>query len=75
MPALQRTACARGLGLSQLPCFFAEPTLVRVTEPEPAFDIWVLVHDDLRKSPRLKAFRDAMVDALQARLAGAIADG
>ncbi len=63
-PALQRAACAAGLGLSQLPCFFAEPTLERVTEPEPAFDIWVLVHEDLRHSPRLRLFRDSIVEAL-----------
>jgi len=63
--ALQRAACAAGLGRSQLPCFFAEPLLKRITEPEPGYDIWVLVHEDLRKSPRLRVFRDAVVDALR----------
>jgi hypothetical protein len=39
----------------------------------PGYDIWVLVHPDLRRNPRLKMFRDALVAALQrhrARLEG-----
>lgn len=71
--ALQRAACAAGMGLARLPCFYAEPLLERRTEPEPGGDIWVLVHPDLRKNPRLRIFRDAVVSALQAhqpRLAG-----
>lgn len=59
-----RSACAAGLGRARLPCFFAEPTLQRLTEPEPGLDIWVLVHANLRHNPRLRAFRDAMVEAL-----------
>ncbi|MFT7622747.1 MAG: DNA-binding transcriptional LysR family regulator [Myxococcota bacterium] len=59
-----RSACARGLGKARLPCFIAEPGLTRRTEPEPGLDIWVLVHSDLRRNPRLRAFRDAMVRAL-----------
>jgi DNA-binding transcriptional LysR family regulator len=72
-PLLQRAACAAGLGLTQLPCFLAEPLLPRRTDPKPHFDIWVLVHPDLRRSPRLRAFRDAMVAAIgkeQPRLRG-----
>ena len=34
------------------------------TEPAEDFDIWVLVHPDLRANPRLRLFRDEMVDAL-----------
>ncbi|MGH1347056.1 MAG: LysR family transcriptional regulator [Nannocystales bacterium] len=62
--ALQRSACAAGMGLSLLPCFYADPTLPRRSEPRPHFDLWVLVHPDLRRSPRLRAFRDAMVEAI-----------
>jgi len=72
-PNLQRSACAQGMGLTQLPCFFAEPLLTRRTEPEPAFDLWVLVHPDLRRSPRLRIFRDSVVAAVrryQPRLEG-----
>lgn len=71
--ALQRAACAAGFGLAWLPCFYAEPLLERRTEPEPGGEIWVLVHPDLRKNPRLRVFRDRMVEVLkryQPRLAG-----
>ncbi|MFT7518714.1 MAG: DNA-binding transcriptional LysR family regulator [Kiritimatiellia bacterium] len=70
---LQRTACAAGLGRVWLPCFYADPVLTRCSDPVPGFDIWVLVHPDLRRNPRLKAFRDAVVAALRDqadRLAG-----
>ena len=61
---MQRAACAAGMGLSRLPCFYAEPMLTRQTEPEPGGDVWVLVHPDLRRNPRLRVFRDAVVAAL-----------
>jgi len=70
---LQRAACAAGLGLTSLPCFFAEPLLERRTPPQPFFDLWVLVHPDLRKNPRLRMFRDAVVESIRrqrARLEG-----
>lgn len=73
-PHVQRAACAAGLGLTMLPCFFAEPMLERRTEPHPRFDLWVLVHPDLKRNPRLRLFRDEVVAALkrlQPRLAGA----
>jgi len=63
--AMQRAACAGGLGLAMLPCFMAEPLLTRRSEPIPGFDIWVLVHPDLRRNPRLRVFRDAMVEAIK----------
>ncbi len=63
-PALQRAACAAGMGLTMLPCFYADPTLPRRTTPKPHFDLWILVHPDLRRSPRLRAFRDFIVEAI-----------
>jgi DNA-binding transcriptional LysR family regulator len=54
------------MGLTMLSCFFAEPKLRRRSKPVPHFDLWVLVHPDLRRSPRLRVFRDAMVDAIKA---------
>lgn len=62
---LQKAACAEGLGLATLPCFLAEPELERRTESKPSTDIWVLVHPDLRRTPRFRVFRDAMVAALE----------
>lgn len=63
--AAQRAACDAGMGLTMLPCFFAEPTLERLTDPEPAWDAWVLVHPDLKRSPRLRRFRDDVVAELK----------
>lgn len=64
-PHLQRSACAAGMGLTMLPCFFADPHLERRTDPIPGFDIWVLVHPDLRDNPRLRVFRDFIFEALR----------
>ncbi len=63
-PAMQRAACEAGLGLSMLPCFYADGRLRRRSEPRPYFDLWVLVHPDLRRSPRLRVFRDFVVEAI-----------
>lgn len=62
---LQRRACAAGLGMARLPCFFADGHLERRTEPQPGLDVWVLVHPDLRRNPRLRLFRDMVVASLQ----------
>jgi DNA-binding transcriptional LysR family regulator len=64
-PHSQRAACASGMGITRLPCFFAEPMLKRRTDPIPGFDIWVLVHPDLRRSARLRLFRDEIVAAIK----------
>jgi DNA-binding transcriptional LysR family regulator len=64
-PALQRTACQAGMGLTMLPCFFADPLLERRTPPVPANDVWVLVHPDLRDNPRLRVFRDFITQAIR----------
>ena len=61
---LQRKACAAGMGMARLPCFIADGHAERRTEPEPGLDIWVLVHPDLRRNPRLRLFRDMLVEAL-----------
>jgi DNA-binding transcriptional LysR family regulator len=66
-PLARHAACAAGMGFAWLPCFVADSSLPRLTEPRPGFDVWVLVHPELRHSPRLRLFRDAMVEALQAR--------
>ena len=62
---LQRRACAAGLGMARLPCFFADGHLERRTEPEPGLDVWVLVHPDLRRNPRLRLFRDMVVASIK----------
>ena len=60
----RHAACAQGMGLAMMPCLVGDRDLPRITNPTPDFDIWVLVHPDLRANPRLRIFRDAMVDAL-----------
>jgi len=62
---LQRRACALGMGMARIPCFFGDGHLERRTEPEPGLDIWVLVHPDLRRNPRLRLFRDMVVESLK----------
>ena len=64
---LQRAACIEGMGLAILPCFMADPCLEQRTEPRASADLWVLVHPDLRRNPRLRLFRDEMVAALRQR--------
>ncbi|MEM1418897.1 MAG: LysR family transcriptional regulator [Myxococcota bacterium] len=64
--AVLRAACVAGMGLTFLPCFLGPPELRR-TDPVPMFDIWVVVHQDLRRTPRFRVFRDAMVEALKAK--------
>lgn len=64
----QRAACMAGMGLAMIPCFLGDGHLPRRSEPVPAADIWVLVHPDLRRTPRLRVFRDEMVKALKAKL-------
>lgn len=68
---LQHHAVRSGLGLGTLPCIIGDtdPDLVRIAdvEPRPARDIWVLTHEDLRSTARMRAFRDAMVEAIKER--------
>lgn len=64
-PLLQLTACKAGLGLAWLPCFLGDGAVPRLSEPVAGTDIWVVVHPELRDSPRLRLFRDAIVEALK----------
>lgn len=57
-------AVAAGIGIGHLPCFVADadPWLVRLAPPDPAHaaDLWLLTHPDLRQSPRVRVFMEAM---------------
>ncbi len=57
-----REAAITGMGLAALPCFIADgvPTLRRVRPPleELATDLWLLIHRDLRRVARMRAFLD-----------------
>ena len=63
---LQRSLCRAGRGLAVLPCFMAGD-LPRRSKPQHRADVWVLIHPDLRDNPRVRLFRQAMVEALSAK--------
>ena len=64
-------AARAGMGLALLPCYMADrlPDLVRLRPPIPelATDFWLLVHEDLRRTARVRAFID-FVSAEMAKL-------
>lgn len=64
-------AMARGgVGLAVLPCFMAEGFgLERLTPPLDGWDaaLWLLTHEDLRATARVRALLDTLGDALAAR--------
>ena len=55
-------AARAGIGLALLPCYMAhgDDRLVRASEilAEPATDLWLLVHEDIRRAARVRAFTD-----------------
>lgn len=57
-----------GLGVATLPCFMGDPEagLTRVTDPNPelASALWLLTHQDLRATARVRAFLDFMAQSL-----------
>ena len=61
-------ATKAGMGLAPLPCGLAdlEPDLVRVAAlPEDfTLDLWLLTHEDLRQTARIRAFLDFMAKEL-----------
>ena len=70
---LSQAALREGLGVSILPCFMGDtdPLLERYGDPDPAYNLglWVLLHPDLKRTARVLAFRDHMVQAINAKKA------
>jgi DNA-binding transcriptional LysR family regulator len=60
--ALQVRLARVGMGLVMVPCIAADGVsgLVRATDrdPVPSRDIWILTHEDLRRTARVRAFMD-----------------
>jgi DNA-binding transcriptional LysR family regulator len=60
--ALQIQMARAAMGLVMIPCIAGDstPELVRATDrdPTPSRDIWILTHDDLRRTARIRAFMD-----------------
>jgi len=68
-------AARSGIGVALLPCFLADgdPALRRLVDPVPVtHEIWLLVHGDLRRTPRVRAVIE-WVDDLFARAAPRLA--
>ncbi len=61
---LTRAAIKAGAGLAYLPCFMGdgEAGLVRYRQPDPAHDLglWLVYHRDLRRTKRVRLFREHM---------------
>jgi DNA-binding transcriptional LysR family regulator len=57
-----------GLGLAALPCYLGDsaPGLVRIAVPSvpDSTALWVLTHEDLRRTARVSAFTEFMAAAL-----------
>ena len=62
------SAAKAGMGLAPLPCGLAdlETDLVRIAPLPGEFtlDLWLLTHDDLRQTARIRAFLDFLAEAL-----------
>ncbi|WP_346899603.1 LysR family transcriptional regulator [uncultured Roseibium sp.] len=66
--ASQAGAARSGSGVALLPCFLgdADPHLKRLPSADafPPRDIWMLVHDDLRRAPRIRAVMDVLAEII-----------
>jgi DNA-binding transcriptional LysR family regulator len=64
-------AAAAGVGVVALPCYVGDlhPALRRVrgVVPEMATELWILTHEDLRTTVRIRAVTDALAAALTAQ--------
>ncbi|MEO0440947.1 MAG: LysR family transcriptional regulator [Pseudomonadota bacterium] len=60
--SLQLEMARRQMGLIMVPCLAGDrtPDLIRATsaDPKPSRDIWILTHEDLRRTARIRAFMD-----------------
>lgn len=68
-----RQAAQAGFGLAALPCYLGDTAagLVCVHRPIPEMEtaLWILTHEDLRHTARIRAFTDFVADALKQRRA------
>jgi DNA-binding transcriptional LysR family regulator len=63
-----RRAAVENLGLAALPCYLGDSSndLIRVRPPIPAMTtaLWILTHEDLRRSARVRAFTEFVAAAI-----------
>lgn len=66
---LTLAAIREGLGVSFLPCFMGDrdPKLERFSSPKPEHDLglWLLLHPDLKRTGRVLAFKDHMMQSIE----------
>ncbi len=66
---LTQAALREGLGISILPCFLGDPdpALARYGAPDPAWNLglWILMHPDLKRTARVLAFRNHLMEAVK----------
>ena len=66
----QRAAVEAGLGVAVLPCFLGDrsPELVRLFAPEPELteQLWLVVHEQLRRVARVRVVADYLAEAIMA---------
>jgi len=62
-------ACRAGLGLAMLPHFLArtDPALILIddAQPGPRRQVWLVVHPDVRRSPRVQLIADVLADVVR----------
>ncbi|MBL1241374.1 MAG: LysR family transcriptional regulator [OCS116 cluster bacterium] len=63
---IQVAAARRSLGIAYVPCIQGDvhDDLVRLSDPKPSFDIWLLSHADLRATARVRAFRQYIIQKI-----------
>jgi len=69
-----REAARAGLGLALLPCFLGDSVveLRRATRdplPEPRSEVWLLTHEDLKRTARIRAVMDFLAQGLASQRA------
>lgn len=66
-------ACRAGLGIAALPHFLAMPDAALVAVPcddaPPPRSLWLVVHPDVRRSPRVRAVADSLAEIIAAAAA------
>ncbi len=63
---IQLDATKRDAGIGYFPCFLGDndPDLIRLSDPTPSLEIWLLSHRDLRAAARMRAFRQFIIGHL-----------
>jgi DNA-binding transcriptional LysR family regulator len=64
----QLVAARAGIGLAALPCYLGDPETRALPWPlhHLRTEMWIVTHRDLRKTARVRAFFDVIVDGIGA---------